>query len=173
MLYASPDLQNCLHECRITAEDELFVATLRPARSLKMLDLTILLDEPKEVSEFESLDLAVCMLFLAGENSYSITRELSSMARKAGFDGLIFPSYFSGLRKGVKPIEATFGISHRKIPRLGEIEKAKLSANIAIFGQPIQEGLINVACINRIVLTRVSYSVHFGPVMEMDVGVGY
>ena len=33
-LYASPDLQTCLHECRVTAEDDLFVATLSPARDL-------------------------------------------------------------------------------------------------------------------------------------------
>ena len=167
VLYASPDIQTCLHECRVTVEDDLFVATLRPAaRSLTLLDLTVLLDEPKEVSEFESLDLAVYMLFLAGKHSYCIARELSFAARKAGFDGLIFPSYFSMLRNGVKPFETTYGISHRKIPRYREFEKAKLSANIAIFGRPIQEGLIKITCINRIVLSKVSYSVHFGPVLE-------
>ena len=31
VLYASPDLQTCLHECRVTAEDDLYMATLRPA----------------------------------------------------------------------------------------------------------------------------------------------
>ncbi|MDE0456250.1 MAG: RES family NAD+ phosphorylase, partial [Chromatiales bacterium] len=58
VLYASPDLQICLHECRVTAEDDLFVATLRPARDLVLLDVATLLDEPREVDEFESLDLA-------------------------------------------------------------------------------------------------------------------
>ena len=172
VLYASPDLQTCLHECRVIAEDDLFVATLRPTRSLKMLDLTIVLDEPKEVSEFESLDLAVCRLFLAGKHSYSITRELATMAHKTGFDGLIFPSYFSMLRSGVRPIEATYGIAHRMIPRLREFEKAKIFPNIAVFGRPIQERLIKVSCINRVVLTSVSYSFHFGPVFERDIGNG-
>ena len=45
-LYASPDLQTCLHECRVTAEDDLFVATLGPARDLELLDVAALLDEP-------------------------------------------------------------------------------------------------------------------------------
>lgn len=32
VMYASPDLQLCIHECRVTAEDELYVATLDPTR---------------------------------------------------------------------------------------------------------------------------------------------
>ena len=168
VLYASPDLQTCLHECRVTAEDDLYVATLRPTRDLKLLDLTTLLDEPREVDEFESLDLAVYMLFLAGEYSYPITRELSSAAQNSGIDGLIFPSYFSMLRNGVKPFETTYGMSHRKLSQFKEFEKAKLTANYAIFGRPIQEGLITVSCINRVILSGVHYSVHFGPVIEED-----
>ena len=164
-LYASPDLQTCLHECRVTAEDDLFMATLRPTRDLNLLDLAALLNEPQEVTEFESLDLALHMLFLAGEHSYPIARDLSQATRTAGFDGLVYPSYFSMLRNGVKPIETTYGISHRRIPQYREFEEAKVSANFAIFGRPIQEGLVNVCCINRVVLSSVLYSVHFGPVI--------
>ena len=164
-LYTSPDLQTCLHECRVTAEDDLFVATLRPVRDLHLLDVAALLDEPQEVDEFESLDLAVNMLFLAGEHSYPLTQELSRAARSAGFDGLVYPSYFSMLRNGVKPFETTYGISHRKIAQYREFEEAKMSANFAIFGRPIQDRLIDVCYINRVVLSSVFYSVHFGPVM--------
>jgi len=80
-----PDLQTCLHECRVTAEDDLYLATLSPTRDLKVLDVTTLLDEPEEVSEFESLDLAANMLFLAGECSYFIARELSCAAQSDRF----------------------------------------------------------------------------------------
>lgn len=164
-LYVSPDLQTCLHECRVTAEDELFVATLRPTRDLELLDVAAILDEPREVTEFESLDMALHMLFLAGEHSYPIARDLAHAARTAGFDGMVYPSYFSMLRNGVKPIETTYGISHRRIPQYREFEEAKVSANFAIFGRPIKEGLVNVCCINRVVLSSVVYSVHFGPVL--------
>ena len=164
-LYASPDLQTCLHECRVAAEDDLYVATLRPARDLKLLNVAALLDEPREVDEFESLDLAVNMLFLARKHSYPITRELSRAARSAGFDGIVYPSYFSMLRNGVKPFETTYGISHRRIPQYREFEEAKVSVNFAIFGRPIEDGLIDVCCINRVVLSTVIYTVHFGPVM--------
>ena len=131
-LYASWDLQTCLHECRVTSEDDLFVATLRPTRNLEFLNVAVLLDEPQGVSEFESLDLAVFMLFLAGEHSYPITRALSRAVRSAGFDGLMYPSYFSMLRNGVKPFETTFGVSNRMIPHYKEFEEGKMSVNLAI-----------------------------------------
>ena len=78
-----------LHECRVTAEDDLFVATLRPARDLELLDVAALLDEPRGVTELENLDLALNMLFLAGDYSYPIARELAREARFAGFDGMV------------------------------------------------------------------------------------
>ena len=168
-MYASPDLQTCLHECRVTAEDDLFVATLSPSRDLELLNIATLLDESQEESEFESLDLAVNMLFLAGEHSYPITRAVAWAARCAGFDGLVYPSYFSMLRNGVKPFETTYGISNRRIPQYKEFEKSKISSNFAIFGRPIEEGLLEVSCINRVVLSTVSYSVHFGPVFDAGV----
>src|SRR5690348_14105089 len=56
VLYGSPDLELCIHECRVTAEDELFVATLVPTRDLKLLDLTKLLLE-EGITEFESVDM--------------------------------------------------------------------------------------------------------------------
>jgi hypothetical protein len=58
VMYASPDLQVCLHECRVTAEDDLYMATLAPATELRLLDLSVLLAED-HVTEFESLDMAV------------------------------------------------------------------------------------------------------------------
>ena len=163
VLYASPDLQTCLHECRVTAEDDLFVATLRPTRDLKLLNVATLLEEE---DEFESLDLAVNMLFLAGEHSYAISRAIARAAQRAGFDGLVYPSYFSMLRNGVKPFETTYGISHRTIPQYKEFEESKISFNYAIFGRPIEDGILEVSCINRVVLSTVVYSVHFGPVLD-------
>ena len=166
VMYGSTDLDTCLHECRVSAEDDLFVATLRPRRKLEFLDLSRLLDEPREVSEFESLDLAVNMLFLAGEHSYLVTRAISRAVQQAGFDGMAYPSYFSMLRNGVKPFETTYGISHRRIPQYREFEDSKISPNYAIFGRPVEEGLVEVQCINRVVLSTVVYSVHFGPALD-------
>jgi hypothetical protein len=164
VLYASPDLQVCVHECRVTAEDELYVATLKPDRNLRLLDLSVLLKEDKHVSEFESLDMAIHMLFLAGKHSYKITRSIAASAHDAGFDGLIYPSYFSLLRIGVMPFETTYGISHRRISQLQEYEQAKAIPNLAIFGRPVTEGKVKVHCINKLIINRVAYEFHFGPI---------
>ena len=166
VLYGSPDLDTCLHECRVSAEDDLFAATLRSKRNLELLDLASLLDEPQEVSEFESLDLAVNMLFLAGDHSYEITHAIARAVEKAGFDGIVYPSYFSMLRNEVKPFEATYGISHRRIPQYRDFEASKTAPNYAVFGRPVEDGLLEVQCINRVVLSSVIYSVHFGPALD-------
>jgi hypothetical protein len=163
VLYGSQDLRVCIHECRVAAEDETFVATLGPTKDLRLLDLTEVLAE-EDVTEFESLDMAVHMLFLAGSHSYPISRDIARAAHAAGFDGLIYPSYFSLLRTGAIPFETTYGISHRRVARLAPFEKAKMIPNLALFGRPIEVGAVSVRCINKVILNRVEYGVHFGPV---------
>lgn len=162
ILYASEDIEVCLHECRVSAEDELFVASISPAHSLRMLDLTELLEE--ETNELESLDIAVNMLFLAGDHSYPICRSIAMAVEQAGYDGLIFPSYFSLLRTGAIPFETTYGISHRRVPLMRDTEKSKVVPNIALFRRPIREGRVRVKSINRVILGTVRYGVQLGPV---------
>lgn len=162
ILYVSPDLDVCVHECRVTAEDDLFVATLHPKEQLRLLDLSILLKE-EAVTEFESLDMAVHMIFLAAKHSYEITRSIASSAKKAGYDGIIYPSYFSLLQRGIMPFQTVYGISNRRIPQYQEMEQAITIPNIAIFGHPLKEGKVIVKSINRLILSKVEYNYHFGP----------
>jgi len=163
VMYGSQDLQVCVHECRVAAEDELYVATLSPTRDLKLLDLSALL-EKEEGTEFESLDMAVHMLFLAGKHSYAIVRDIARAVHSAGYDGVVFPSYFSLLRIGAMPFETIYGISHRRIPQLHKYEQAKTISNLALFGRPVEEGKVQVRCINKLILSHVQYGFHFGPV---------
>lgn len=167
VMYVSPDLEVCVHECRVTAEDDLYVATLSPVSPLRFLDLSALLTH-EETTEFESLDIAVHMLFLAGSHSYPIARRISLAAHSAGFDGLVFPSYFSLLRLGVMPFETRYGLSTRLFaqyyPKYRDHEQAKTVPNIAIFGRPIKQSKVKIRCINKLVLHRVKYGIHFGPV---------
>ncbi|MDR5877491.1 RES domain-containing protein [Caballeronia sp. LZ032] len=79
VMYGSQDLDICIHECRVTAEDDIYVATLQPTKDLRLLDLTALLDED-EVTEYESLDIAVHMLFLASSHACEITRKIAIAA---------------------------------------------------------------------------------------------
>lgn len=163
VLYGSPDLEVCIHECRVSAEDDIFVATLKPTRDLKLLDLSVLLKEKKGITEFESLDLSVNMLFLAGRHAYKITRAIAQAARLAGYDGLIYPSFFSLLRIGEMPFQTTYGISHRRIEEFHEHEQTKTIPNLALFGRPIASGNVAVKCIDRLIINKVGYDFHFGP----------
>ena len=160
-MYASQDIEICIHECRVTMEDDLFLATLRGTRPLRCLNLTAVLKE--DTTEFESVDMAVHMLFLAGEHSYEICQGIAAAARDAGFDGLVYPSYFNLVRTGAPPFETAYGISVRRFESYQEQAEALTIPNIAVFGRPIESGLIRVDCINRLVLRRVAYDLHFGP----------
>lgn len=161
VLYASQDLEVCVHECRVTVEDDIYVATLRPTRDLRLLDLTDVLRE--DATEFESLDLAVHMLFLAGPHSYEISRDIGLSAKNAGFDGVIYPSYYTAARTGRMPIETAWGISVRRFPGHETEAKSHVIPNLAIFGRPIKESALKVDCINRMVLTRITYDGVLGP----------
>jgi hypothetical protein len=67
--------------------------------------------QEKEVTEFDSLDMAVHMQFLAGKHSFEISSDIARAAHAAGYDGLIYPSYFSLVRTGAMPFETTYGIA--------------------------------------------------------------
>lgn len=163
VLYGSQDIDICIHECRASSEDEIFVATLKPERNMNLLDLTHVLEE--SVTEFESLDMAVHMLFLARAHSYEITRAIALAANAAGFDGVIYPSFFSLIRTGGHPFETAYGLSLRRFhPQADEYGKTFTIPNFALFGRPLENLSVRVHCINRLVLTQIGYVGHFGPV---------
>lgn len=141
------------------------MATLSPVCPLKLLDLTHLLRE-KDVNEFTSLDIAVNFLFLAGTHAYPITRTIAAVAQAAGFDGLVYPSYFSILMGGHMPYRTSYGISHRIVEQSQEIEQALSLPNVALFGYPIAEGSVKVDSINRLIIRRADYEYHFGPLTD-------
>jgi len=165
VLYCSQDIESCVHECRVTVEDELYLAALKPMRDLRLLDLTAILND-EDVTEFESLDLAVYMLFFAADHSYEITREISEAARKAGFEGLLYPSYFSQVRSGAMPFATVYGISVRRFPSAAKYATSGIFSNVALFGRPVKEGSLEVACVDRLVIHKVHYDFRFGPARE-------
>lgn len=163
VMYASQDIDICIHECRAAADDDIYVATLKTQQDLRLLDLTHVLEE--DCTEFESLDMAIHMLFLAKSHSYAISRAIALAARDAGFDGLIYPSFFSLIRTGGHPFETAYGLSLRRFhPEKNRYAEAFTIQNLALFGRPIAKGVASAECINRLVLTQVGYKGHFGPV---------
>jgi hypothetical protein len=162
VLYASQDLEVCVHECRVTAEDELFVATLSANNIIRLLDLTHHVKE--DTNEFESLDISVQMLFAAGKHSYPITSAIATEAFAKGLDGIIYPSYFTALRVGFSPFDsAGYGLCMRIIPGYEDFLEHHKIPNIVIFGNPIKEKKLLVRNINRLLLNRIVYDINFGP----------
>lgn len=161
VFYASQNIQNCVHEIRFVAGDDLYIATLQTKRPLRLLDLTAILKE--EVTEFESLDLAVHMLFLSRSHSYEISRAIAGAAAARGFDGLIYPSYFSLLQTGSFPFETVYGLSLRRLASAASYERSKIISNLALFGYPIAQGDVTIISINRLIVTEVAYGISFGP----------
>lgn len=161
VLYGSPDLELCVHECRITVEDEIYVGKLVPNANLKVLDLSAVIEE--DVTEFESLDIAVHFLFLAGDYSYPICRQIAKRAKAQGFDGIIYPSYFSYFRTGAIPFDTVYGMSIRKLAPLKEYAQSQNIPNLALFGRPVKDQKVTVACINKVIVNRIEYDLTFGP----------
>jgi hypothetical protein len=161
VLYASQDLEVCIHECRVTVEDNLYVATLVPNKDLRLLDLTEVLEE--ECTEFESLGMAVHMLFRASKHSYKISRKIALAAQVKGFDGLIYPSYFSDIRIGTMPFQTANGLPVRRFPSQREYKKFNNVQNIALFGRPISKNIITVKSINKLFINTIVHGFSFGP----------
>ena len=138
ILYASQDLEACIHEYRVTIEDELYVATISLQNNITVLDLSDWIEE--KVTEFDSLTIAIHFLFNAADHSYEILRDIAIATRMAGLDGILYPSYFTQIHRSDQTIR-----------------------NIALFGRPVRDGIVKVDCINRVILNKVNYDIHFGP----------
>ena len=67
------------------------------------------------------------------------TMHQAKSARKRGYDGILFSSYFSQLKSNVVP-------------------------NLALFGHPIRDGKMKLESINRLHLVEAGYKYSFGPV---------
>jgi RES domain-containing protein len=139
VLYGSEDLEICIHECRVVIPDECFVATMHTTKELNLLDLC---GEVQELgSPFESYNLAMRYLFAAESHSYPITQAIGQSVMSAGFDGIWYPSYFS-------------------------LVKPQYVANIALFGHPVRDRLVEIECINRARLKSASYEIRMGPLFS-------
>lgn len=85
VLYVSEDLELCIHECRVTSEDELYFATLVPKKKLKILDLTNVQNNWNDYEPYEDLNHAIFSIFNTRE-SYGILKEFSKTVKEKGYD---------------------------------------------------------------------------------------
>jgi hypothetical protein len=149
-----------LHECRARVDDNVFLSKLIPNKTLRLLDLTEEIIE-KDYDVFTSLDIAIRFLFFAGKHSYYITRAIGKEAKRRGFDGIIYTSYFNQVRTGIIPYDTLYTEDSIRDHR------SQLIKNLAIFGRPIKESKIKVECINKVLINKVAYETTFGPVINL------
>ncbi len=140
ILYASDDIELCLHECRVALGDEIVVATLRCERDIKLLDLTadIACTDP---SPFDDPNIFVSFLSISrDENWLNYARSVAAAAQLCGLAGIRYKSYFA------------------------QAKQKKNAINVALFGRPLAEGLLSLQSINNVRLTDAQYNYALGPV---------
>ncbi len=169
VLYGSPDLETCIHESRTAVDDLIYVATLDPVQPLKLLDLTHIPEN--DVNPFESLDIALHYIFRAGNYSYEITRTLARSALNAGYDGILFPSYFSSLRAGAPVFETLWGLPTRSFPQMQSRIRSQTIPNVCLFGRPVAEKKLIVRSINRVHLEQAIYRLRMGPLLNEKIQI--
>ena len=57
------------------------------------------------------------------------------------------------------------------VRRFPGARKSGIFENVGIFGRPIKDGRIEVTCINRVMLHKVQYDIHFGPARRKHIYV--
>jgi hypothetical protein len=141
ILYVSENTETCLHECRVTLSDYINVAALRPSRDLRLLNLTEV-DDTTMRTEFDSVARLLTKFAFCGKRDYDLCKELAHKVKAKGYDGFVYLSYFR------------------------QAHEVNLT-NIAVFGYPLRDGLLSLASVNRVKLTRVSYGYSFGPPQDV------
>lgn len=144
VLYASDDIELCLHECRVLIADEVVVASLRTVRPLTLLDLTAdfpligptPFQDPKIFARFLSLS--------RHEQWLDHARVVARAAEAAGLDGIRYTSYYAQAKHNSDAL------------------------NVALFGRVIEAGDLAIEAVNRVRLTDALYQFSFGPVLYHD-----
>jgi hypothetical protein len=90
--YTAFDVETCLHETRVSLEDEIYVGVLKPRRNLRLLDLSTCAT-PEGTTQFEDPAIWLRSLLYNGKESYETCRRLATRIRDRGYDGFMYESY--------------------------------------------------------------------------------
>lgn len=145
MLYASDDIELCIHECRPTLADEIVVATLRCEQEITLLNLAADIPWPQN-NPFEDPNIFAAFLSLSRHEEWlTHARTVATAAQNTGLGGIRYTSYYAQAKHDTSAL------------------------NVALFGRPLSAGILSLRSVNRIRLTDARYSYTFGPVIYEDV----
>lgn len=135
VLYLSSSIESAIHECRVTVEDDMQLASVSIRDPLRIVDLTKTLNDSGE--PWEDLSLSLSFICSTGEKAYPITRAIARSAFEQGYDGIYYWSFFNQISP----------------------EKGK---NLVLFGSPVKEGKVEIISIDRLLLDQIKYSFSLG-----------
>jgi hypothetical protein len=140
LLYTSPSLPVCLHECRVAITDEIFVATFEAKKDLRLANLTTDYNQQPS-SPFEDLKYFFNGISLARDQGvYKIARRIATAIKNShSVDGFIADSFFT------------------------TIAQEPVSQNLCFFADAVADKNLELHSINRLHLKTVTYDFIFGP----------
>lgn len=151
IFYGSPNLQVCIHECRVTLLNDIFVASFTPTKTLSLIDLTDNYNQPKDIDPFDNLEwFFIGLMNSAQPKAYRHCRRIAQTIRDiTKADGFVYNSYYTNAA----------GDSEGK------------TVNYALFGRPLSEGKLEVKSINTVRLERIQYAYHLGPLFRWPISL--
>jgi hypothetical protein len=138
VFYGAFDIATCLFECRPEYLEELTLGTFEVSKELRLLDLENI---QEAISGYEAEDLGYFVSRMLYQREYALNSYISIMAFRLGFDGLKYCSYFSKVRKN-------------------------RFMNVAIFGTPIEKGILTPVSFDRVTIDNVQVEYSLGPVFQ-------
>lgn len=146
VFYGAFDLETCIYESKFDSEDDLFFVHTETTKPIKVFDFSELIDSQndifKEMFAFEDMLYFSHFVF----NTYRYIRFTQLISRRIfelGYNGIIYPSYYSRFR------DARYN-------------------NIALFGEPLKTGLLKCKSKGRVIMNKIKYDYSFGPVLTVN-----
>lgn len=138
IFYAAPDIETCLHECRVVVADEIHLATFVAVQPLTLLNVADSFSERKNATPFEMFQVLMDKLCITNEEVYPTCRLVAKAIKAEGYDGFMFKSYYSSI-------------------------KSRTLYNYAFFGYPVRDKKVEMVSLNTVRLNRIEYQFSFGP----------
>lgn len=134
IFYCSEDPDNCIFECKFEPTDKILMAVLKTTKQLKLLNLT-----NQEFKNDTNNDTTLFMDAIFRSNcDYTISQAIANRAKVQNHRGICYPGFFNRYQKQFK-------------------------RNIALFGFPIHDQIVEVQSVNRIQINEIQYNWEYGP----------
>jgi hypothetical protein len=146
IFYGAPNVETCAFEVKPSlnemVNEEMFVATFRLTRSIKLFDFINYPFDADVASNPGEIYFFLKSLFFPADGDYRITQELACRIKASNLEGVLYPSAYSYIRD------------------------ASGYPNVALFGTPLRAGLLELVSINKVYFRSVSYGCELGAAFE-------